>query len=156
MECNSSITKNTFESVRMRWMKLEPLIQSEGRQKETQQYSSLTYIYIWNLERWQWWPYMWESKRDTDVRRVFWTPWEKAREGWFERRKLKHVYSTMWTRSPVQVWCVRLGAQGWCTGMTLRNGMGREVGGGIQDGEPMDTQGWFMSMYGKKHYNIAT
>ena len=30
-----------------------------------------------------------------------------------------------------------------------------KVGGGIQDGEPMDTQGWFMSMYGKKHYNIA-
>ena len=37
--------------------------------------------------------------------------------------------------------CMRLGAQGWCTGMTLRHGMGWEVGGGIQDGEPMDTQG---------------
>ena len=29
----------------MRWMKLEPLIQSEGRQKETHQYSTLTHIY---------------------------------------------------------------------------------------------------------------
>ena len=47
MECNSSISKNTFESVRMRWMKLEPLKQSEGRQKETQQFSTLTYIYIY-------------------------------------------------------------------------------------------------------------
>jgi len=28
-------------------MNLEPLIQSEGRQKETQQYSTLTYIYIY-------------------------------------------------------------------------------------------------------------
>ena len=37
-----------------------------------------------------------------------------------------------------------------------KDGMGREVGGGIQDGEPMDTQGWFMSMYGKNHYNIGT
>ena len=45
MECNSSITKNTFESVRMRWMKLEPIIQSEGRQKETRQYSTQTHIY---------------------------------------------------------------------------------------------------------------
>ena len=45
MECNSSITKNTFESVRMRWMKLEPLIHSEGRQKETRQYSTQTHIY---------------------------------------------------------------------------------------------------------------
>ena len=25
---------------------------------------------------------------------------------------------------------MRLGAQGWCTGMTLRDEMGREVGGG--------------------------
>ena len=36
---------------------------------------------------------------------------------------------------------MRLGAQGWCTVMNLRYGMGSEVGGGIQDGEPMDTQG---------------
>ena len=30
---------------------------------------------------------------------------------------------------PVQVRCMRQGAQGWCTGMTQRDGMGREVGG---------------------------
>ena len=24
--------------------------------------------YIWNLERWEWWPYMWDSKRDTDIK----------------------------------------------------------------------------------------
>ena len=39
-------------------------------------------------------------------------------------------------------------ARGWCTGMTQRDGMGREVGG-FQDGEHMDTYGGFMSMYGK-------
>ena len=27
-------------------------------------------------------------------------------------------------------------AQGWCTGMTQRDGMGREVGGGIRTGSP--------------------
>ena len=26
-------------------------------------------------------------------------------------------------------------AWGWCTGMTQRDGTGREVGGGVQDGE---------------------
>ena len=26
-------------------------------------------------------------------------------------------------------------AWGWCTGMTQRDGMGREVGGGVQDGD---------------------
>ena len=50
---------------------------------------------------------------------------------------------------------MRQGAQGWCTGMTLRDGMRREVGGGVQDGEYMYTHGWFMSMYGKNHYNIV-
>ena len=29
---------------------------------------------------------------------------------------------------------MRQGAQGWCTGMTLRDGMGREVGGGFRMG----------------------
>ena len=50
---------------------------------------------------------------------------------------------------------MRQGAQGWCNGMTLRDGMGREVGGGVQDGEHVYTRGRFMSMYGKNHYNIA-
>ena len=45
MEYYSAIKKNTFESVLMRWMKLEPFIQSEVSQKEKQQYSILMHIY---------------------------------------------------------------------------------------------------------------
>ena len=45
MENYSAIKKNTFESVLMRWMKLEPIIQSEVSQKEKHQYSILTHIY---------------------------------------------------------------------------------------------------------------
>ena len=41
----SVIKKNTFESVLMRWMKLEPIIQSEVSQKEKCQYSILMHIY---------------------------------------------------------------------------------------------------------------
>ena len=40
MEYYSAIKKNTFESVLMRWMKLEPIIQSEVSQKEKHQYSN--------------------------------------------------------------------------------------------------------------------
>ena len=40
MEYYSAIRKNTFESVLMRWMKLEPIIQSEVSQKEKHQYST--------------------------------------------------------------------------------------------------------------------
>ena len=41
----SAIKKNTFESVLMRWMKLEPIIQSEVNQKDKHQYSILMHIY---------------------------------------------------------------------------------------------------------------
>ena len=45
MEYYSAITQNAFELVLMRWMKLEPIIQSEVRQKEKHQYSILTHMY---------------------------------------------------------------------------------------------------------------
>ena len=45
MEYYSAVKKNSFESVLMRWMKLEPIIQSEVSQKEKHQYRILTHIY---------------------------------------------------------------------------------------------------------------
>ena len=45
MEYYSAIKKNTFESVLMRCIKLEPIIQSEASQKEKHQYSILMHIY---------------------------------------------------------------------------------------------------------------
>ena len=41
----SSIKRNTFESVLMRWMNLEPIVQSEVSQKEKDKYHVLTYVY---------------------------------------------------------------------------------------------------------------
>ena len=37
--------KNAFESVLRRWVKLEPIIQSEVSQKEKHQYSTITHVY---------------------------------------------------------------------------------------------------------------
>ena len=45
IESYSAIKKNTFESVLMRWMKLELIIQNELSQKEKHQYSILIHIY---------------------------------------------------------------------------------------------------------------
>ena len=45
IEYYSAIKKNAFESVLMRWMKPEPIIQSEVSQKEKHQYSILMHIY---------------------------------------------------------------------------------------------------------------
>ena len=50
MEYYSAIRKNTFKSILMRWMKLEPIIQrSKPERKIPIQYIN---AYIWNLERW--------------------------------------------------------------------------------------------------------
>ena len=45
MEYYSAIKRNTFESVLMRWMNLEPIIQSEVSQKEKDKYRILMHIY---------------------------------------------------------------------------------------------------------------
>ena len=45
MEYHSAIKRNAFESVLMRWVNLEPIIQSEVSQKEKDKYHLLTHIY---------------------------------------------------------------------------------------------------------------
>ena len=45
MEYYLAIKKNTFKSILMRWMKLDPIIQSEVSQKEKHQYSILMHKY---------------------------------------------------------------------------------------------------------------
>ena len=44
-EYYSAIKKNSFESVLMRWMKLEPIKQNKVSLKEKQKYSILLHIY---------------------------------------------------------------------------------------------------------------
>ena len=45
VEYYSAIKRNAFESVLMRWMNLEPTIQSEVSQKEKDKYRILMHIY---------------------------------------------------------------------------------------------------------------
>ena len=45
MEYYSAVKKSSFESVLMRWMKLEPIIQSEVSQKDKDHYSILRHLY---------------------------------------------------------------------------------------------------------------
>ena len=48
MDSYSAVKKSEFESVLMRWMKLETIVQSEVSQKEKHQYRILMHIYgIW-------------------------------------------------------------------------------------------------------------
>ena len=77
----------------MRWMKLEPIIQSEVNQKDKDHYSILTHIYIYGI---------WKDGNDNPICKTeketqmyitdFWTLWEKARVGYFERIASKYIY----------------------------------------------------------------
>ena len=80
MEYYSAIKKNTFESVLVRWMKLESIIQSEVSQKEKHQYSILMHIYG-ILKDGNDNPIDETAKETQMYRTVFWTLWEKARVG---------------------------------------------------------------------------
>ena len=45
MEHYSAIKRNAFESVLMRWINLEPVIQSDASQEEKEKYCILMHIY---------------------------------------------------------------------------------------------------------------
>ena len=47
---------------------------------------------------------------------------------------IEHVYYHIRNKSPVQVQCMKQDAWGWCTEMTQRDGMRREVRGGFSMG----------------------
>ena len=78
----------------MRWVKLEPIIQSEVIQKEKHQYSIL--MHICGIYKDGNDDCICKITKETQMyRTVFWTLWEKARVGSFERIALKHVYYHM-------------------------------------------------------------
>ena len=80
MEYYSAIKKNTFESVLVRWMKLEPIIQSEVSQKEKHQYSIVMPIY--GIQKDGNDNPVYKTAKETQMyRTVFWTLWERARVG---------------------------------------------------------------------------
>ena len=91
MEYYSAINKNSFESVLMRWIKLEPIIQSEVSQKDKDKCSILMHIYG-ILKDGSNSPICKTEKETQMYRTVFWTLWEKERVGCFERTVSKHVY----------------------------------------------------------------
>ena len=130
MEYYSSIKKNPFELVLMRWMKLEPIIQSEVSQKDKDQYSIVMHI-NWILKDGNDNPTCKTEKETQMYRTDCWTLWEKARVGWFERTacilsRVKQITSPGGMHET--------SARAWCTGKTQRDWVEREVGGGIRVG----------------------
>ena len=80
MEYYSAIKKNSFESVLMRWMKLEPIVQSEVSQKDKDQYSILMHIY--GIQKDGNDNPICKTEKETQMYRTdFWTLWGRRR-GW--------------------------------------------------------------------------
>ena len=91
IEYYSAVKKNSFESLLMRWMKLEPIMQSEVSQKDKDNYSILTHIY--GIQKDGNDNPTCKTEKETQMYRTdFWTLWEKSRVGCFKRTASKHVY----------------------------------------------------------------
>ena len=75
--------------VLMRWMNLEPIIQTEVSQKEKNTYIN---AYIWNLERWHQLTYLQGSNGDADTGDRLQTQSQKERAGPMERAAQKHMH----------------------------------------------------------------
>ena len=98
---------------------------------------------------------MWDSKRDTDVKNSLLDSVGESESGmiWKNNIKICILSYLKYITSP------GLMHETGCSGLMhwddLEGWDGEGRGRGVQDGEHMYTHGWFMSMYGKNHYNIV-
>ena len=91
MEYYPAIKKNTFESILMRWIKLEPIIQSEVSQKDKHQYSILTHIYMEFREMVMITLYARQKKRHRYIEKTFGL--YGRRQGWDDlREQHRNIY----------------------------------------------------------------
>ena len=124
---NSAIKRNAFESVLMRWMKLEPIIQSEVRKRNI----SITYWHIYReSEREHWWIYFQGSNGETDIEnRPMNKMGREEREREMYGESNTEIYNTMCkidSQWEFAVWLREL-KQGLCD--SLKSGVGIEMGG---------------------------
>ena len=133
MEYYSAIKKNSFESVLMRWMKLEPIVQSEVSQKEKHWYSILM-IYMQFRKMVMITLYARQKKRHRCIEQTF--RLYGRRWGWVDLREQHQNIYIIKCETDLQS---RLDAWDKCLGLVYwddSEGWDRERGGrGVQDEE---------------------
>ena len=77
---------------------------------------------------------MQNRKRDTDVQNRLLDFVGEGEGGMFRENSIETSVLSRVKQITSPGWMHETGAQGWCTGKTQRDGMGREVGGGIGTG----------------------
>ena len=94
---------------------------------------------------------MQDRKRDTDVQNRLLDSVGEGEGGMFRETsilsRVKQITSPGWMHET--------GAQGWCTGKTQRDGMERELGGGIGMGNTCKSMADSCQCMAKNHYNIV-
>ena len=81
---------------------------------------------------------MQNRKRDTDVQNRLLHSVGEGEGGMFQENSIKTCILSSVKQIASPGWMHETSAQGWCTGTTQRDGIGREVGEvGVQDGEHM-------------------
>ena len=97
-----------------------------------------------------------DSKRDTEIKNRLLDSVGEGEGGmtWEKSIDMYIIIREIDRQSRFDAWdrVLRTGALGqpWGEGWDGEGG-----GRGVQDGEHMYTHGWFMSVYGKNHYNIV-
>ena len=116
----------------MRWMKLEPIIQSEVSQKDKEHYSILTHIYEFR-KMVMITLYAKQKKRHRCTEQTFGL--RGRRRGWdVSENSIETCILSRVKQITSPGWMHETSAQGWCTGKTQRNRLEREVGEGIAMG----------------------
>ena len=130
MEYYSAVKNNSFVSVLMRWMKLEPIIQSEVSQKDKDQYSILTHICgIRKMVRTT--LYAKQKKRHRYIEHTFGL--SGRRRGWdVQENRIKTCILSKVKQITSPGWMHETSVQTWCTGKTQRDWVEREVRGVIR------------------------
>ena len=77
---------------------------------------------------------MQNRKRDTDVQNRLLDSVGEGEGGMFGENSIETCVLSMVKQITSPGWMHETSARGWCTGKTQREGMGREVGGGIRMG----------------------
>ena len=108
-----------------------------------------TNTYIWNLERWQWWPCMRDSKNDTDVKNRLLDSVGEGKGGMIWEDGIE-TYILSWKKQIASLGSIQdTGCLGLVHWDDPERCYGEGGGRGVQGWELMYTCGGFMSTYGK-------
>ena len=144
-----AIRKNAFTSVLMRWINLEPIVQGEVSQNETN--ILIINTYTWNLKRWYWWSYTQERIWDTDMKNRLLNSVGEG-EGRMIWENSTETYILPYVKQAVSGDLLSDTDSTQCSVTTWRGGRWE---GGARGRRYMNPSDWFLLIYDRNQYNTV-